>query len=138
MLFVVDGGKARVQRKLCAGWAHPDADVARRELEALARALDKKRPGAAAPLRELADTLTVDRLGVTASLLKAAESANPVESMIENVRHHARSVRHWQRGEMALRWTAAGMLAAEEQFRRVKGYRELPALLAALESATAD
>jgi hypothetical protein len=38
---------------------------------------------------------------------------------------------------MALRWTAAGMLAAEEQFRRVKGFRQLPGLLAALEEATA-
>jgi hypothetical protein len=39
---------------------------------------------------------------------------------------------------MALRWAAAGMLAAEAQFRRVKGYRELPALAAALEQATTD
>jgi putative transposase len=58
--------------------------------------------------------------------------------MIEIVRHHARRVKRWQHGEMALRWTAAGMLAAEEQFRRVKGFRQLPGLLAALEEATAD
>jgi hypothetical protein len=38
---------------------------------------------------------------------------------------------------MALRWAAAGMLAAEAQFRRVKGLRELPQLAAALERATA-
>ncbi|MFO7962163.1 MAG: IS256 family transposase [Nitriliruptoraceae bacterium] len=128
-----------IQRKLRAAWANPDAHAAERELEALARALDKKRPGAAASLREgLADTLTVNRLGVTGSLLKTVESTNPVESMIEIVRHHARRVKHWQHGEMALRWTAAGMLAAESQFRRVKGFRELPQLLAALEAATAD
>jgi hypothetical protein len=30
------------------------------------------------------------------------------------------------------------MLAAEAQFRRVKGYQELPALAAALEPATTD
>jgi putative transposase len=79
-----------IQRKLRAAWANPDADAARRELEALARALDKKRPGAAASRREgLADTLTVNRLGVTGSLLKTVESTNPVESMIEIVRHHA-------------------------------------------------
>jgi putative transposase len=128
-----------IQRKLRAAWANPDADAARRELEALARALDKKRPGAAASLREgLADTLTVNRLGVTGSLLKTVESTNPAESMIEIVRHHSRRVKRWQHGEMALRWTAAGMLAAETQFRRVKGYRQLPQLLAALEEATAD
>jgi putative transposase len=128
-----------IQRKLRAAWANPDADMALRELQALARALEKKRPGAAASLREgLEDTLTVNRLGVTGSLLKTLESTNPVESMIEIVRHHARRVKHWQHGEMALRWTAAGMLAAEDQFRRVKGFRQLPQLLVALEEATAD
>lgn len=128
-----------IQRKLRAAWANPNANAARRELDALARALDKKRPGAAASLREgLEHTLTVNRLGVTGSLLKTVESTNPVESMIEIVRHHARRVKRWQHGEMALRWTAAGMLAAEEQFRRVKGFRQLPQLLVALEEATAD
>jgi hypothetical protein len=39
---------------------------------------------------------------------------------------------------MALRWAAAGMLAAEGQFRRVKGYRELPQLAQALEHAAAE
>jgi uncharacterized membrane protein len=47
-------------------------------------------------------------------------------------------VKRWQHGEMALRWTAARMLAAEAQFRRVKGYRQLRQLLAALAEATAD
>jgi putative transposase len=127
-----------IQRKLRAAWANPDANAALAELTALARALDKKRPGAAASLREgLEHTLTVNRLGVTGSLLKTVESTNPVESMIEIVRHHARRVKRWQHGEMALRWTAAGMLAAEDQFRRVKGFRQLPALLAALAEATA-
>jgi hypothetical protein len=45
-----------------------------------------------------------------------------MESMIEIVRDHARRVERWESGEMALRWAAAGMLAAEAQFRRVKGY----------------
>jgi hypothetical protein len=34
---------------------------------------------------------------------------------------------------MALRWTAAGMLEAERQFRRVVGYRDLPKLRTAIE-----
>jgi hypothetical protein len=55
-----------------------------------------------------------------------------MESMIEVVRDHARRVKRWESGEMVLRWAAAGMVAAETQFCRVKGYRELPALAAAL------
>jgi len=128
-----------IQRKLRQAWATADADAATRELEQIARSLDRKRPGAAASLREgLADTVTVNRLGVAGSLLQTVESTNPIESMIEIVRDHSRRVKNWQHGEMALRWAAAGMLAAEDQFRRVKGYRELPQLLAALEHATTD
>jgi putative transposase len=39
---------------------------------------------------------------------------------------------------MALRWTAAGMLDAERSFRRVKGFRELPQLQAALRRHATD
>jgi putative transposase len=128
-----------IQRRLRAAWAIPDPQQARAELETLARGLARKRPGAAASLREgLAETLTVNRLGVSGKLLQTLESTNPVESMIEIVRNHAGRVKRWSSGEMALRWAAAGMLAAEAQFRRVKGYQELPALAAALERATAD
>jgi transposase-like protein len=128
-----------VQRRLRAAWATPDPDQARYELEALARGLARKRPGATASLHEgLAETLTVNRLGVSGKLLQTLESTNPVESMIEIVRDHAGRVKRWSSGEMALRWAAAGMLAAQAQFRRVKGYQELPQLAAALERATAD
>ena len=33
---------------------------------------------------------------------------------------------------MVLRWTAAGMLNAERSFRRIKGYKQMPQLVAAL------
>lgn len=48
--------------------------------------------------------------------------------MIEIVRDHARRMKRYSSGEMALRWAAAGMLAAERQFRRVKGFAKLPKL----------
>ena len=62
-------------------------------------------------------------------------STNPVESMIEIVRNHARNVKRWQLGDMRLRWAAAGMLEAAKQFRRVKGYSQLPQLAAAVKKA---
>lgn len=128
-----------VQRRLRAAWALGDADRAKAELERLARSLDRQRPGAAASLREgLAETLTVTRLGVGGKLLQTVASTNPMESMIEIIRDHAGRVKRWSSGEMALRWAAAGMLAAQGQFRRVKGYQELPQLALALERATAE
>jgi transposase-like protein len=122
-----------VRRKMGAAWANPNAAEAEAALKALAGQLEKVNPDAAASLREgLTETLTVTRLGVTGSLLKTVMSTNPVESMIEIVRAHARNVKRWRGGNMRLRWAAAGMLAAADQFRRVKGYRQIPALAAAL------
>jgi transposase-like protein len=122
-----------VRRKLRAAWANPNAGEAEAALRALASQLDKVNPDAAASLREgLEETVTVTRLGVTGSLLKTVMSTNPVESMTEIVRAHARNVKRWQDGDMRLRWAAAGMLAASTQFRRVKGYRQLPQLARAL------
>jgi putative transposase len=125
-----------VRGKLRAAWANPNAAEAEAALAALAAQLAKVNPDAAGSLREgLTDTLTVTRLGITGSLLKTVMSTNPIESMIEIVREHARNVKHWQNGDMRLRWAAAGMTAAQTQFRRVKGYRQLPALAAALQHA---
>jgi putative transposase len=125
-----------IRRKLREAWAKPTVDQARADLQALARSLARQRPGAAASLREgLDETLTVTRLGVTGSLLRTVASTKPMESMIEIIRDHALRVKHWSSGDMALRWAAAGMGAAQAQFRRVKGYRQLPQLARALEHA---
>jgi putative transposase len=53
--------------------------------------------------------------------------------MIETVRRTSRNVKHWSSGDMCLRWTAAGMLEAEQQFRRVVGYPALAKLAVAVE-----
>ena len=53
--------------------------------------------------------------------------------MIETVRRISRNVKRWQSGDMCLRWTAAGMLEAEAQFRRVIGHGDLAKLAVAVE-----
>lgn len=53
--------------------------------------------------------------------------------MIEIVRHTQRNVKRWQPGDMRKRWTAAGMLQAEQQFRRIIGYSDLAKLVTANE-----
>jgi putative transposase len=115
-------------------WARDDHRQALAELKALASELERSHPGAAASLREgMEETLTVTRLGVRGALKRTLESTNPCESMIECVRRSSRTVKRWQSGEMALRWTAAGMLEAERQFRRIIGYRDLAKLAVAVE-----
>ena len=42
-------------------------------------------------------------------------------------------MKHWSSAEILLRWTAAGMLEAEKQFRKIIGYRDLAILVIAIE-----
>jgi putative transposase len=126
--------RPQLRRRLRLAWALEDAERARERLTGLAIELERQHPGAASSLREgLAETLTLQRLGITGRLKRTLESTNPIESMIEIVRRTQRNVKRWSSGEMALRWTAAGMFEAERQFRRVIGYKQLAALALAVE-----
>ena len=122
--------KARLRR----AWRETDYPRALEQLQALAAELERTHPGAAGSLREgMEETLTVIRLGIKGKLRRTLESTNPCESMIDTVRTTQRNVKHWSSGEMGLRWTAAGMLEAERQFRKVIGYTQLPQLAIAIE-----
>ena len=123
-----------VKQRLRRAWALEDHDRALDQLRLLAGELERTHPGAAGSLREgIEETLTLTRLGITGSLKRTLQSTNPCESMLEIVRRTQRNVKRWSSGEMALRWTAAGMLEAERQFRRIIGYRDLAKLAVAIE-----
>ena len=124
---------AFVGHQLDKAWRMDDTQRAERTLRALAERLEAHHPGAASSLREgLEETLTVTGLGLPPTLSRTLYTTNPVESMISIARDVMRNVKRWRDGKMIARWTAAGMLVAERQFRRVKGYRDIPVLLAAL------
>ena len=128
-----DKDKAWVDAKLVKAFVHPDPDQGLRRVKDLAGLLAKSHPGAAASLLEgLDEMFTVARLGVDGRLAKTLTTSNPVESMISIARTTNRNVTRWRDGHMVLRWTAAGMLNAERSFRRIKGYKQMPQLVAAL------
>ncbi len=130
--------RGTVARKMRAAYHADSALAAQAQLEALARELDKTHPGAAASLREgLEETLTVLRLDLPPTLARTFRSTNAIESMISIAREHARNVKRWRNGQMALRWCAAGMVEAKQQFRRVNGHLHLATLRTALERETA-
>jgi putative transposase len=60
----------------------------------------------------------------------ALRSTNTIESMISVSHEHARNVKSWRDGNMALCWCAASTVEAGEQFRRVNVHLHLPALRA--------
>jgi transposase-like protein len=128
-----DKDKDWVDAKLVKAFRHADPDQGLRQAKSLAAQLDKSYPGAAASLREgLQEMFTVARLGIDGRLAKTLTTSNPVESMISIARATNRNVTRWRDGQMVLRWTAAGMLNAERSFRRIKGYKQMPQLVAAL------
>ena len=123
-----------VRGRLRGAWALADHRAALERLRILERELARTDPGAAASLREgLAETVTVQRLGASEQLRRTLASTNPIESMIEIVRRTQRNVKRWQGGDMRLRWSAAGMIEAERQFRKIIGYRDLANLAVAVE-----
>jgi transposase-like protein len=120
--------------RIRGAWALTNPLLAQERLEQLAAELERTWPDAAASLREgMDETLTLMRLGISGQLSKTLCSTNPCESMIEIVRYTQRNVKRWQDGDMRKRWTAAGMLVAEQQFRRIIGYRNLAKLVIAIE-----
>jgi putative transposase len=124
----------QVRARMRAAWALTDAELADQRLRLLASELERTWPDAAASLREgMAETLTLMRLKIGGQLATTLSSTNPCESMIEIVRHTQRNVKRWRDGDMRRRWTAAGMLVAEQQFRRIIGYRDLAKLVIAIE-----
>ena len=128
-----DKEKAWVDAKLVKAFNHPDPDAGLRNAKSLATQLQKSHPRAAASLREgLEEMFTVTRLGLDGSLARTLTTSNPIESMISIAKATNRNVTRWRDGQMVLRWTAAGMLNAERSFRRIKGYKQMPQLVAAL------
>ena len=125
---------AAVRRSLRQAWELEDADKAERLLRNLARRLELDAPGVSASILEgIGEILTVTRLGLPEDLRRSLASTNIIESMNSVIRQVCRNVKRWRNARMALRWTAAGMLEAARGFRRLKAYKQLPILKAALE-----
>ena len=115
--------------------AYRSADVATatRLLRDLAKRLEVDHPSAAESVREgLDETLTIIALGLADSLRRSLSTTNAAESLISRTRHVKRNVKRWRGGQMVLRWVAAGILEAVKGFRRLKGHKEMPKLVAAL------
>jgi putative transposase len=131
--------RARVRAAMQTAYQSTSEERARRLLHALARQLEVKHPSAAASLREgLDETLTVLRLGLDGSLLRTLATTNPIENLNGLVRRRTRRVKRWRSGTMIERWLVAALDDARRGFRRVRGYEQIPALLTALATFTAD
>ena len=131
--------RAWVRATMDKAYAAKTVDSARKRLLNLAQKLEGEHPSAARSLREgLDDTLTVIDLGLTGWLLKAFRSTNAIENLNSTLQRVARNVKRWRGGQMAQRWAVTSLIEAHKRFKRIKGYREMPALLTALTALEAQ
>ena len=131
--------RASVERVLRQAWELADAEAGARQLANLARSLEREHPGAAASVREgLAETLTLQRLGVRGALYRTLRTTNTIENLNGSVARYTRNVKRWRGGQMIMRWVCAALVEAEKSFRRVRGCREMERLVAKLDAMSPD
>jgi putative transposase len=132
---LTDEQKPAVATKLNAAYALEDYAAAKLALNMLHRELMDLNPSAARSLGEgMEETLTGHRLHVPTQLRKTLASTNVIESAFSIVEQVCKNVKRWHGGDQRERWVGSGLLVAQNQFRRVTGYKQIPALIRELEA----
>ncbi len=123
---------ASVKSAMTEAYKTTDVKRAKKLLENLVRRLEPNHPGAAGSLREgLDETLTVTSMDL-GTLTKIFSTTNPIENVVGTGRNLTRRVKRWRGGSMILRWMATAMEEAQQNFRRVNGYKDMHRLVRAL------
>jgi putative transposase len=129
---------SKIDWRLARAFADTDPAKGQEAAKRIAAELNADHPDAATSLLEgLDEMFTVRRLGVNGRLATTLTNTNCIESMISVARTTTGNVKSWKDGSMKKRWVAAGMLEAQRNFRRVRGCKEMPTLVAALRRHTA-
>src|SRR6202162_5205516 len=132
---LIDEQKPGVAKRLNAAYALEDYAAAKQALNQLHRELMDLNPSAARSLGEgMEETLTVHRLHMPAQLRKTMASTNVIESAFSIVEKVCKNVKRWHGGDQRERWVGSGLLVAENQFRRITGYKLIPDLMEELKT----
>lgn len=108
-------------------------ELAKRRLLQLVNHLKADYPDAAASLQEgLEETLTVKSMDLLAALERTLATTNPIENMNGTIRRVTRNVKRWRDGSMIKRWVAGALIEAQTGFRKLRGYKGMPKLVAYL------
>jgi len=121
------------RRKLQQAYERPTYAEAKAALLRLRAELRVLNASAVQSLDEgFAETLTLHRLGVFEALGTSLKTTNALESLLALVEQRTAKVDRWTNSQQKQRWLAAALLDSEPRLRRLKGYRALPFLRAAL------
>jgi transposase-like protein len=107
--------------------------TAKKRLLQLASALEDDYPDAASSLREgLDELLTIKDMKLPEWLERTLSTTNAIENLNSSIRRVTRNVKRWRDGSMGRRWAGAAVLEAQKGFRRLRGHKGMPLLVAAL------
>lgn len=134
--------RKRVHNLFKKAMAHMKLEDALVGLEALEKELDTMNVSAARSLREaMPELLTLHRLNITGELYKSLHTTNGIENLFSSVRHREHNVKNYNpmyRGKnvkktLSQRWLVAVFLKAEENFRTVKGFKQIKSVIKHIE-----
>jgi putative transposase len=134
--YLSESERPALKFRMRAAYQMTELVDARNALFKLHDDLLQRNPSAAGSLAEgLDETLTVTDLRLTPKLRQALATTNGIESGFSIVEKICRQVKRWQGRDHRLRWIGSALLFAESRWNRLHGYRHMPVLINALESA---
>lgn len=134
--YLPKGEQATWRRRLQRAYDRPTYVEAKGELTKLLRELEQRNQSAAGSLAEgLEETLTLHRLGIYPLLGMSFKTTNCLESANALIEDRCAKVDAWKNSSQRHRWMAAALLDIEPRWRRVRGYKHLSKLEAAIARA---
>jgi len=122
------------RRKLQGAYEKPTYAEAQSALLRIRQELRLINASAVASLDEgMEETLTLHRLGIFPQLGLSLKTTNCLESLMSQVGQRTDKVDRWRNSDQKQRWVASALLDIEPKLHRIKGYRHLPTLRAALQ-----
>lgn len=124
-----------------AALLHVKYSDAKSELLKMEKWLRGINPSAANSLLEaLEEILTLHRLNAPEEIRKILSTTNGIENLFSTLRHREKNLKNYSsiyRGkpvkkDISQRWLATVLLNAEKGFRKVKGHKEIPLVLASI------
>lgn len=126
--------QASMRRKLQEAYQECTYEKVKERLSKIRKELQLINQSAVSSLDEgMEETLTLHRLGLFRELGISFKTTNCIESLMALVGQRTDKVDYWRNSDQKHRWLAAALLDIEPRLRKVKGYRYLPQLRAAIQ-----
>lgn len=126
------------RKKLQKAYAEEEYDTAKLKLTEVGEEIKKENIQAYNSLMEgFEETLTIKRIGLN-KFSRSFSTTNCIESLNSQVGKFIRKVKRWQTPDQRLRWTAMGLLEAEQRMKKVSQFEKLPEMVKILKTTITE